>query len=149
MFSTQAFGLTEDKNRNWQAQMSAHMAGIKRKINGDAIATPKKAKLRNGNSKAAVIAPSRIDSSDIKSEDSDDTPFGSDLSADEDRVKEKETEPKDEKIYVSTDSPVNGMCETTIFAQHQLTILVRQFIPRIPCEAKDLSPGTQSRKAQC
>ena len=116
--------------------MSAHMAGIKRKINGDAIATPKKAKLQNGNSKAAVT------------EDSDDTPFGSDLSADEDRVKEENTEPKNEKTHVSTDSLVNGMCETTIFAQHQLTIIARQLIPRIPCEAKDLSPGTQSRKTQ-
>jgi hypothetical protein len=124
------------------------MAGIKRKINDDAIAAPKKAKLQNGKSKVAVTVPSRIVRSDIKSEDSDDTPLGSDLSADEDCVKEENTEPKDEKIYVSTESPVNGMCETTIFPQHQLTILFRQLIPRIPCKAKDLSPGTQSRKTQ-
>jgi hypothetical protein len=124
------------------------MTGIKRKIKGDAIGTPKRAKLQNDNSKAAVAVPSRIHSSNIKSDDSDDSPFGSDLSTDEDHVKEEETKRKDEKIYVSTGSPVNGVCKTTIFAQLQLTILVRQLIPRIPCEAKDLSPGTQSRKTQ-
>ena len=90
------------------------MVGVKRKNNGEAIVTPKKAKLQNGSSQGAkavhVKRPLRTETADVDVDESDLSSDGSDISADEYHLETHNAENIPKAVKSQTEGQSNGIC---------------------------------------